>query len=68
MAVATIERPAPAAPAEPVEPAAQPIMSHGQIMFVMYGLMAGMFLSALDQTIVGTAIRTIGDELHGLDQ
>ena len=68
MAVATIERPAPAAPAEPVEPAAQPIMSHRQIMFVMYGLMAGMFLSALDQTIVGTAIRTIGDELHGLDQ
>lgn len=43
-------------------------MSHRQIMFVMYGLMAGMFLSALDQTIVGTAIRTIGDELHGLDQ
>ncbi|MGC3992634.1 MAG: MDR family MFS transporter [Propionicimonas sp.] len=37
-------------------------------MFVMYGLMAGMFLSALDQTIVGTAIRTIGDDLHGLDQ
>ena len=68
MAVATIERPAPAAPAEPVEPATQPIMSHRQIMFVMYGLMAGMFLSALDQTIVGTAIRTIGDELHGLDQ
>jgi EmrB/QacA subfamily drug resistance transporter len=43
-------------------------MSQRQIMFVMYGLMAGMFLSALDQTIVGTAIRTIGDELHGLDQ
>ena len=30
--------------------------------------MAGMFLSSLDQTIVGTAIRTIGDDLHGLDQ
>ncbi len=27
-----------------------------------------MFLGALDQTIVGTAIRTIGDDLHGLDQ
>jgi EmrB/QacA subfamily drug resistance transporter len=46
----------------------EPVMSHRQIMFVMYGLMAGMFLSALDQTIVGTAIRTIGDELQGLDQ
>lgn len=43
-------------------------MNHRQIMLVIYGLMAGMFLSALDQTIVGTAIRTIGDDLHGLDQ
>ncbi|HEY3338486.1 MAG TPA: DHA2 family efflux MFS transporter permease subunit [Propionicimonas sp.] len=43
-------------------------MTHSQIMLVMYALMAGMFLSALDQTIVGTAIRTIGDELQGLDQ
>jgi len=48
--------------------ATPPIMSHRQIMLVIYGLMAGMFLSALDQTIVGTAIRTIGDDLHGLDQ
>ncbi|MFK4760148.1 DHA2 family efflux MFS transporter permease subunit [Microbacterium sp. ZW T5_45] len=43
-------------------------MTHRQIMFVIYGLMAGMFLSSLDQTIVGTAIRTIGDDLQGLDQ
>ena len=41
-------------------------MSHRQIMFVIFGLMAGMFLSALDQTVVGTSIRTIGDDLHGL--
>ncbi|MEP6842661.1 MAG: MDR family MFS transporter [Pseudolysinimonas sp.] len=41
-------------------------MSHRQILLVIYGLMAGMFLSSLDQTIVGTAIRTIGDDLHGL--
>ncbi|GAA1447955.1 MDR family MFS transporter [Leifsonia poae] len=45
-----------------------PIMSHRQILFVIFGLMAGMFLSALDQTVVGTAIRTIGDDLHGLSQ
>jgi len=44
------------------------VMSHRQILLVIYGLMAGMFLSALDQTVVGTAIRTIGDDLHGLDQ
>ncbi|WP_414640661.1 MDR family MFS transporter [Amnibacterium sp.] len=43
-------------------------MSHRQILLVIYGLMAGMFLSALDQTVVGTAIRTIGDDLHGLNQ
>lgn len=41
-------------------------MSHRQILFVMFGLMAGMFLSALDQTVVGTSIRTIGDDLNGL--
>ncbi|MGN6198140.1 MDR family MFS transporter [Humibacter sp.] len=43
-------------------------MTHRQILLVIYGLMAGMFLSSLDQTIVGTAIRTIGDDLHGLEQ
>lgn len=48
--------------------APKPIMSHRQILLVIFGLMAGMFLSALDQTIVGTAIRTIGDDLHGLSQ
>ncbi|MGA0567718.1 MDR family MFS transporter [Rathayibacter sp. KR2-224] len=49
-------------------PGSKPIMTHRQILLVIYGLMAGMFLSSLDQTIVGTAIRTIGDDLHGLDQ
>ncbi|MFE1665275.1 MDR family MFS transporter [Microbacterium sp. P02] len=42
------------------------VMTHRMIMFVIVGLMAGMFLSALDQTVVGTAIRTIGDDLNGL--
>ncbi len=45
----------------------KPIMTHRQILLVIYGLMAGMFLASLDQTIVGTAIRTIGDDLHGLN-
>lgn len=44
------------------------VMTPRQIMLVIYALMAGMFLSSLDQTVVGTAIRTIGDDLHGLDQ
>ncbi|MBD3752918.1 MAG: MFS transporter, partial [Micrococcales bacterium] len=41
-------------------------MTHREILVVIFGLMAGMFLSALDQTIVGTSIRTIGDDLNGL--
>lgn len=43
-------------------------MTQRQITLVIVGLMAGMFLSALDQTVVSTAIRTIGDDLHGLDE
>lgn len=58
------------APATPEQTTAQdqPLMTHRQIMLVIVGLMAGMFLSSLDQTIVSTAIRTIGDDLHGLEQ
>jgi len=40
--------------------------SHRQIVTILGGLMIGMFLAALDQTIVATSIRTIGDDLHGL--
>jgi EmrB/QacA subfamily drug resistance transporter len=46
--------------------ATAPILTHRQILFIIFGLMAGMFLSSLDQTIVGTSIRTISDDLHGL--
>jgi EmrB/QacA subfamily drug resistance transporter len=42
--------------------------THRQILTILSGLMLGMFLAALDQTIVSTAIRTIADQLHGLDQ
>jgi EmrB/QacA subfamily drug resistance transporter len=41
-------------------------LSHKQIMTILSGLILGMFLAALDQTIVSTAIRTIGDDLDGL--
>jgi len=33
---------------------------------ILAGLMAGMFLASLDQTIVTTSIRTIADDLNGL--
>ncbi|MET9023078.1 DHA2 family efflux MFS transporter permease subunit [Actinopolymorpha sp. NPDC004070] len=42
-------------------------LSHRQIVTIISGLMLGMFLAALDQTIVSTAIRTIADDLKGLD-
>jgi EmrB/QacA subfamily drug resistance transporter len=43
-------------------------LSHRQILVVMGGLMVGMFLSALDQSIVGTALPRITSELGGLDK
>ncbi|MGH8927267.1 MAG: MDR family MFS transporter [Acidimicrobiia bacterium] len=42
-------------------------MTHRQILVVLSGLMLGMFLAALDQTIVATALPTIVGELGGLD-
>jgi len=35
---------------------------------IVFGLMLGMFLSSLDQTVVSTAMRTIADDLDGLTQ
>ena len=43
-------------------------LSHRQIMTILIGLMAGMFLAALDQTIVATSVRTIADDLKGLNE
>ncbi len=43
------------------------IMTPRQIKLVLVGLMAGMFLSALDQSVVGSAMRTIADDLQGLE-
>ena len=51
------------APARPEGP-----LTHRQIVTILVGLMMGMFLAALDQTIVATAIRTIADDLKGLDE
>ena len=48
-----------------VETAVAGQMSHRQILLVLVGLMAGMFLSALDQSVVGTAM--IRDQYKGRD-
>ena len=43
-------------------------LTHRQILTILGGLLLGMFLAALDQTVVSTAIRTIADDLGGLSQ
>jgi EmrB/QacA subfamily drug resistance transporter len=45
-----------------------PYLSHRQILVVLGGLMAGMFLAALDQSVLGTALPRITSELGGLDK
>ncbi len=50
--------------ADPALPAAG--LSHRQVLIVFSGLMLGMFMAALDQTILGTALPTIVNNLHGL--
>jgi MFS family permease len=43
-------------------------LTHRQILTVLTGVMAGMLLAALDQSIVGTALPRIVSELGGLDK
>ncbi|MHB1261177.1 MAG: MDR family MFS transporter [Thermoplasmatota archaeon] len=43
-------------------------LTHRQILLVFSGLMLGMFLSALDQTIVNTALQSIVSDLGGQSQ
>ncbi|SNQ47343.1 putative multidrug resistance protein [Frankia canadensis] len=40
--------------------------THRQILVILSGLLLGMFLAALDQTVVSTAIYRIGESLNGL--
>ena len=42
-------------------------LTHRQILVVFSGLMSGVLLAALDQTIVSTALPTIVGELGGID-
>jgi EmrB/QacA subfamily drug resistance transporter len=46
---------------------APPRLSHRQITLSFIGLMLGMLLAAIDQTIVATALPTIVGDLGGLD-
>jgi EmrB/QacA subfamily drug resistance transporter len=48
----------------PASPSGEVGFSHRQILAIMSGLMLGMFLAALDQTIVSTALPTIVGDFH----
>jgi EmrB/QacA subfamily drug resistance transporter len=52
----------------PISQPQNPQLSHRQIVGVMIGVMSGMFLAALDQSIVGVALPRITSELGGLNQ
>lgn len=41
--------------------------SHREIMVILGGLMTGLLLAALDQTIVSTALKSIVEDFNGLD-
>ncbi len=48
-------------------PDANGMFTHRQIITILAGLMLGMFLAALDQTVVATAIPVIANDLKGFD-
>ena len=49
-------------------PAVPPPLSRRQVLVIMTGLLLGMLLAALDQTIVATALPTIAGDLHSLSK
>jgi MFS family permease len=55
-----------AATSRPLD-AEAPVLTHRQILVIMSGLMMGMFLASLDQTIVSTALPTIVGDFHRSD-
>ena len=48
-----------------VVPESAPALTHRRVLVVIGALMLGMFLAALDQTVVSTALPTIVGDLHG---
>ena len=48
--------------------AGEPRLTRRQVLVIMTGLLLGMLLAALDQTIVATALPTIAGDLHSLSR
>jgi EmrB/QacA subfamily drug resistance transporter len=49
--------------AEPPAPGSPAPVTHGEILRILLGILLAMFLAALDQTIIATALPTIGRDL-----
>ena len=54
------ERATPVAPVAPAASAPRGTMSHAEVRTIFFGLMLAVFLAALNQTIIATALPTIG--------
>jgi MFS family permease len=67
MTSTTENPPATSGRAGPTRADGMPDLTPRQIWTILSGLMAGMFLAALDQTIVGTSIVKIANDLNGFD-
>src|ERR1700755_1593901 len=55
---------------EPLPTGPQPgrwVLAHGEIRTSVFGLMLAMFLAALNQTIVATALPSIGRDFHDFE-
>lgn len=50
-----------------MDPGLSVSLTHREILVVLAGVMAGMFLAALDQSVVGTALPRIVSDLGGLN-
>src|SRR5262245_53977990 len=48
--------------------AAAPTLTHAEVRSIISGVLVAMFLAALDQTIVATAMPTIGQQLGNFEQ
>ncbi|MEU8137936.1 MDR family MFS transporter [Streptodolium elevatio] len=64
--IASPSHPTPGSPTS--ESSASPSLTRRQILLAFSGLMLGILLSSLDQTIVATALPTIVSDLGGLDK
>src|SRR5258708_7298365 len=58
-----------ATPAEATAAASAPrtAMSHAEVRTIFFGLMLAVFLAALNQTIIATALPTIGRHFHDFE-